>query len=151
MSLKTLSGEGATPNIMVLGCKTLLTSSSIKSTDRQINNHKPKCSQIKCISSINISVLPEIRHTDFAPDKTDWRACLNMITSASLCAAAIYFLSIITSFLTCFSFTAESGKNDKGFPLSNILCNILSQCDQCVFICLGYLNKLQFLLEVMMS
>lgn len=106
---------------------------------------------IKCINSINPSVLPEIRHIDFAPYKTDWKGWLTMASSASYCVAAIYFLSIITSFLTYFGFTVKSVNNDKGFPFNNVLCNSLSQRDQCILICFGYLNRLQILLEVVMS
>lgn len=74
-----------------------------------------------------------------------------MITSASYCATAIYFLSIITSFLTYFGFAVKSVNNDKGYPLNNVLCDSPSQRDQCILICLGYLNRLQILLEVVMS
>ena len=74
-----------------------------------------------------------------------------MFMSPSSCVVAIYFLLIITPFLTYLGVTVKSVNNEKGSSLNDLLCNSLSQRDQCVLVCFGYLKRLQLLLEVMMS
>ena len=74
-----------------------------------------------------------------------------MFMSPSSCVVAIYFLVIITPFLTYLGVTVKSVNNEKGSSLNDLLCNSLSQRDQCVLVCFGYLQRLQLLLEVMMS